>query len=64
MIYEIEGYLYDQGYYGQVDHEFIDSIAFIIAEQLCNRFSDKDGGQVLDRDFEVLRERIGGLLCS
>ena len=46
------------------DHEFIDSIALIIAEQLCNRFSDKDGGEVLDKDFEVLRERIGGLLCS
>ena len=64
MIYEIEEYLYDQGYYGQVDPEFIDSIALIIAEQLCNRFCDKDGGEVLDKDFEVLRERIGGLLCS
>jgi hypothetical protein len=64
MIYEIEEYLYDQGYYGQVDHEFIDSITLIIAEHLCNRFCDKDGGEVLDKDFEVLRERIGGLLCS
>ena len=64
MIYEIEQDLNEQGYYGQIDHEFIDSIAFSIAEQLCNRFSDKDGGEVLDKDFEVLRERIGGLLCS
>lgn len=64
MIYEIEEYLYDQGYYGQVDHEFIDGIAFIIAEQIANRFSDREGGDILDKDFEVLRERIGGLLCS
>ena len=64
MIYEIEQDLNEQGYYGQVDHEFIDSIAFSIAEQLCNRFSAKDGGEELDKDFEVLRESIGGLLWS
>lgn len=64
MIYEIEDYLNENGYYGQVDHKLIGEIAFDVAETLCNRFSDKDGGEVLQDSFDVIRERIEGLLCS
>lgn len=64
MIYELEEYLNGQGYYGQVDHKLIDEIAFDVAETLCNRFSDKDGDEVLQDSFDAIRERIEGLLCS
>jgi len=64
VINEIEEYLNENGYYGNIDEDLINSIAFTFADKLCLAFSDKDGEDMPDDVFIVVMERIEGLLCS
>jgi hypothetical protein len=56
-------YLYENGYYGNVDIQKIVSMcyhgkAFEASETLCNGFSDKDGGEVSDHCFNVVLDYL------
>ena len=44
MIDNCIDYLEQNGYYGNVDDDITSAIAFKAAEELCYRFTDKDGG--------------------
>ena len=54
MINNCIDYLEQNGYYGHVDGDITSSMAFKLAEQLCYRFTDKDGGEVPDAVFDVV----------
>jgi len=54
MIEKCIDYLEQNGYCGHVDGDIKFSIAFKVAEQLCYRFTDKDGGEVPDDVFDVV----------
>jgi len=45
MIDNCIDYLEQNGYYGNVDDDITSAIAFKAAEELCYRFTDKDGGR-------------------
>lgn len=65
MINKCIDYLEQNGYYGDVDGAtlaVINLIAFKATEQLCSNFSDKDGAEVPDDVFEVVRGLIEGEL--
>lgn len=62
MINKCIDYLEQNGYYGHVDNDINSSIAFKVAEQLCYRFTDKDGGEVPDNVFDVVVGLIEGEL--
>ncbi len=62
MIDKCIDYLNDNGYYGNISMTRVNYIAFKAAEQLCNDFNDKDGGEVPDDVFNVVMDLIGGEL--
>lgn len=62
MINNCIDYLEQNGYYGHIDGDITSSIAFKLAEQLCYRFTDKDGGEVPDNVFDVVVGLIEGEL--
>jgi len=62
MIDKCIDYLEQNGYYGNISEDLINSIAFKAAEQLCSTFSDKDGGEVPDNVFDVVVGLIEGEL--
>ena len=64
MINKCIDYLERNGYYGHVDGDISSSIAFKVAEQLCYRFTDKEGGEVPDNVFDVVVVSIEGELCQ
>ena len=60
MINNCIDYLEQNGYYGHIDGDITSSMAFKLAEQLCYRFTDKDGGEVPDNVFDVVVGLIEG----
>ena len=62
MISKCIDYLEQNGYYGHVDDDINSAIAFKVAEELCYRFTDKDGGEVPDDVFNVVWGLIKGEL--
>lgn len=62
MISKCIDYLEQNGYYGHVYDDINAAIAFKVAEELCYRFTDKDGGEVPDNVFDVVVGLIEGEL--
>ena len=62
MISKCIDYLEQNGYYGNVYGDINSSIAFKAAEQLCYRFTDKEGNEVPDDVFDVVVGLIEGEL--
>ena len=62
MIDKCIDYLEQNGYYGHIDDDMNSVIAFKVAEELCYRFTDKDGGEVPDNVFDVVVGLIEGEL--
>ena len=62
MINKCINYLEQNGYYGHVYGDINSTIAFKVAEELCYRFTDKDGGEVPDNVFDVVVGLIEGEL--
>ena len=62
MIDKCIDYLEQNGYYGHVYDDINSAVAFKAAEQLCYRFTDKDGGEVPDNVFDVVVGLIEGEL--
>ena len=60
MIDKCVDYLEQNGYYGHVYDDMNSAIAFKVAEELCYRFTDKDGGEVPDDVFNVVWGLIKG----
>lgn len=62
MINNCIDYLEQNGYYGNVDEYTVSVIAFKVAEELCYRFTDKEGNEVPDNVFDVVVSLIEGEL--
>ena len=60
MIEKCIDYLNGNGYYGNIDSDKLHEIAFKFTEQLCNEFSDKDGGEVPDEHFYDVLDLLRG----
>lgn len=62
MIEKCIDYLNENGYCGHVYDDINSEIAFKAAEELCYRFTDKDGNEVPDDVFDVVVGLIEGEL--
>lgn len=56
LIYECVSYLEEQGYYGNIDLIYAVDGVDNPADHICERFTTPDGGEVLDRDYDIIKE--------
>lgn len=55
MIHQCVEYLTERGYYGDFNMLFATN-GKDTADYLCESFSTSDGGEVLDSDYEIIKE--------